>query len=174
VTDNSNANMLEYSYQSSGKANGVVNTSDNVEIDFQYTATVAISSTTTITVSQKVQVSYLANGSGGIPIQNTYTDVYSIIAQPNGTLDFKLVSSNDPSFEPPTNLPDLTQDEIAQFDEALQKCVYEFGSTDLSPQPLGTIQQVVFPGGNTFMFNSAQFAPSNDLVFEVTYLKTNL
>jgi hypothetical protein len=174
VTDNSNANMLEYSYQGSAQANGIIKSSDMVEINFQYSATVSISSATSITVSQKVEVSYLANGTGGIPIENTYTDVYSIIAQPNGTLDFELVSSNDPSFEPPTNLPDLTPDEIDQFDRALEKCVYAFGPTDLSPQPLGTIQQVVFPGGNTFMFDSVQFVPSNDLVFEVTYLKTIL
>jgi|GEM_PF-1728449 len=172
TSDNSNGNLLQYNYKVSKTGYGAVNTSDYVQIELIYNTTVLISGVSSITVNQSVELSYYSNVRGsfssGIPIQNVYKDVYSIIVQANGTLDLQLVSNNPPSFEPPT-LPGLTGDENNSFDRALTKSVCEFGPTDLSPMPLGTSQQIFFPGGTTFTFNTAKFNSGNDLTISFTY-----
>lgn len=172
TSDNSNGNLLQYNYKVNKTGYGAVNTGDSVNITLTYNTTVLITGASSITVNQSVELSYSANVRGsfssGIPIQNVYKDVYSIIVQANGTLDFQIVSNNPPSFEPPT-VPGLTGDENNQFDRALTESVCEFGPTDLSPMPLGSSQQIIFPGGTTFTFKNAGFNSNNDLTMSFTY-----
>lgn len=157
---------------------GVVNPGDYISITPEFQLEVSIKDATTITVSQWSQFTYTIKiGSGhampGTPLNINYSQDYSVIVQPNGSIDFapgQLTTSGGPSNE---SIPYLTNAEGEAMVQNINNTVQTMQSADLTATPLGNLQQFILPGGNAFMFTNAQFTAKHDLACEITYLKTS-
>ncbi len=178
ITNNSNNYFAIFLYNPAAFTTyGVVNTGDYVSITPQFQLEVSIKDASTITVTQLSQFSYVIKIGGGeampgTPLNISYTQDYGVIVQPDGTLDFtpgQLQTWGGPSNE---SIPYLTNAEGEQMVQSINTTVQSMQSADLTATPLGSLQQVILPGGNAFMFKDAQFTSANDLACEITYLKT--
>jgi hypothetical protein len=171
---NSNEYFLIYLYSdSTGKICGVNNPDDYVQIETNFQLEVSISGPDSILVTQLITFDYTVdidkNYAAGQPFNNTYTDTYTVVVGADGTMGFT-ISSNVPSTPDPVKLvPGLSSSEAAQLQQAIESSVAAISATSLSALPLGTVQDVFFPGGTVFTFKDAQFSANHDLVCEITY-----
>ncbi|HTE10258.1 MAG TPA: hypothetical protein VK645_04795 [Chitinophagaceae bacterium] len=156
---------------------GVVNTSDYVTISPQFQLSVSIKDTKTITVFQWAKFTYTISLNGeeamtGVPLDNSYTEDYTVSVTGTGTLVFQ---AGTPDIEKQGNqelVPYLTDAESAQLQKSIVGTESSMQSAGLSAEPLGSTQQVIFPGGSVFSFYDVQFTPKNDLACKINYEKT--
>lgn len=179
ITSNSNNIYLIYLYAPAPfTTHGVVNTNDYVTINTQFQLEVLIKDAKTITVTQLAQFTYTISLNGeeamtGVPLNTIYSEDYAVSVTPTGTLVFQ---AGTPDIEKQGNqglVPYLTDAESAQLQQAITSTESSMQSADLTAEPLGTAQQVIFPGGNVFAFYDVQFTPDNDLACKINYLKTS-
>lgn len=157
---------------------GVVNTSDYITIATLFQFEVLIKDAQTITVTQWLRFSYTICLNGeeampGVPLDITYSEDYTVAVLANGTLVFQagtpvIVKQPDQGL-----IPYLTDAESAQLQQSIASTEGSMQSAGLTAEPLGTSQQVIFPGGMVFSFYDVQFTTNHDLACKINYLKTS-
>lgn len=179
MDNNSNNYFLIYVYSPHPVTTyGVVNTTDYVTITPEFQFEVFIKDDKTISVTQWSRFAYTIRLNGqepmtGIPLDVTFSEDYTVSVLPTGSLVFTagtptIVKQPDQGF-----IPYLTDAEAAQLQQSISNTENNMQSAGLSATPLGTTQQVIFPGGTVFSFYDVQFTPENDLACKINYVKTS-
>ena len=179
VIDNNGSNVyLIYVYTPQPFTTyGVVNTKDYVTINTEYQLEVLIKDSKTVTVTQYALFTYTISLNGqeampGIPLNVTYSEDYTVSVLPTGTLVF---TAGTPVIDKQRDeglVPYLTDAESVQLQQAITNTESNMQSAGLTATPLGSAQQVIFPGGTVFSFYDVQFTPSHDLACKINYVKT--
>lgn len=103
-------------------------------------------------------------------VDKSITDVYTLSVGQNGSLVISSSTSTtqDNSVKPDANwLTDLFSSINSIVDWVHENV--QFFNTELRDIPLGSMQQFVFPGGNSFAYASVSFSDNQDLVSHITY-----
>jgi hypothetical protein len=131
----------------------------------------------TITIVQHlviyVYVEFDYTSASGNVVDRTITDSYVLSVDSKGNLQSKFSSSSQDNSQNPDfgwffNLISDFQDIITDVKAYSQN----IASADFKDIPAQSIQQFIFPGGNTFIFKDVVFSDNQDLVSHITYVQT--
>jgi len=176
--DNYNNDFLLYMYYPEPfTTHGINNPNDYVTITTFFEMEVSIKDSKTISVTQQAKFNYTIslNGEkamGGTPLNNSYSEDYSVAVTPTGMLIFQAGAPTISNNGVEDNIPYLTDAESAELLKSIDDTEKNMQSAGLTAEPLGTAQQVIFPGGNAFSFYDVQFTERHDLACKINYLKT--
>lgn len=175
----SGTGILSFAYTSTDSSSNSgtkwppVLTYHSFEMRSSYTLDVSCADTT-ITVVQHLivhaQICYMDTCESGNFVDKTITDTYTLAVGQSGNVVITLSQGTpvDNSDKPDANwLVDLFTNinDLVNWVAANVK----FASTDLTDLPLNSMQQFVFPGGNTFAYGDVAFSDTQDLVSHVSY-----
>ncbi len=127
--------------------------------------------TNRLTIEQNFQLQITANCSSksydGSPVNKKYKDVFNMQVDDQGRMLFNRNEALSQNTDLSTNV-DLPFDNDWDSTDAY---VQSLAAKSFTAFPFTLPQQFVFPGGNAFVFQDAQFVGSSDLVCHVTYKK---
>jgi hypothetical protein len=167
--------VLSWDYQASADDSAGINGDmGELKCTNHYTMTVDFIDNQIIVTQHQIVYVYvrrLASSSNGNIYDRTITDTYFISVNPAGQLVTTLASKN-------TNADkDIS---ISGFESIwtgfntlvsdIKTFVDKLVGTKFQDIPIGTIQNYVFPGGNTFTYNHAAFSSNQDLVSFIQYV----
>ncbi|GAA3467329.1 hypothetical protein GCM10018965_018810 [Nonomuraea roseola] len=151
----------------------------SIQITITYDITVSVQGDTMTIAQHLVGYTYISDqgsSDGGNVVDKSVTDVYTIGVNDTGQIVAALQSSTpvDNSKTPGvngflnwfTNINDL----LNWATGAVRGCT----GTSFADVPVSFLQNFVFPGGSSFVFNDAVFSDNQDLVGHITYADPTL
>jgi hypothetical protein len=144
----------------------------SLQLNDNYTLTIDFVGNIIVTQHQVVymRVSSLGTVGDGNLVDKTIVDTYTLGIDANGQLIASLVSvPTDHSNLPSVNAALNFFTDFNTISTAVTDSVKNFVGTKLQDMPINTVQNLVFPGGKTFIFSGVGFSNYQDLVSFIRY-----
>ncbi|KAF2227844.1 hypothetical protein BDZ85DRAFT_8399 [Elsinoe ampelina] len=177
VTRPSNGNnVLQLSYSQSGSDQaGAGGALGSITMRSSYSLSISFSGNTIVATQSLlvyVKITEAFIHDDGNIVDKSITDTYTIGIDANGRL-----TSSQPVTTNTDNSIAITEGSFANFFTNMNEIagniknsVDNFVATSFADLPISTIQDFVFPGGQTFTFKEIGFSPNQDLVSEISYV----
>jgi hypothetical protein len=176
VTDSPNE-VLNFQYTASdSKKDGMDGDVGQISANYAFDLNVTFSGNKII-ISQAILlqmfVKRMLNSETWNAVYKIITDTYTMSVTGDGKMVVtKATSQQDLSQPvPKTNWFIELFTKLNDFTSQIQKAAASAVGTNFQDIPVSTIQQFVFPGGNTFAFKDVQFSDNLDLVSHITYVQ---
>ena len=167
--------VLSYDYQASADDSAGINGDmGELKITNHYTMTVDFIGTQIIVTQHQIVYVYvrrLASSSNGNIYDRSITDTYNISVNAAGQLVTNPTSNKTSADQNISiNAFESIWTGFNTLASDIKKYIDNFVGTTFHDIPIATVQNYVFPGGNTFTYSNAAFSSNQDLVSFIQYV----